>query len=147
MNSEARGLCADEQLGVDEGTDGSEGERGDHPSMEKFERAVNIANPESEYPTDHQRPSSRDGNAGPRVATRRSVTCNDVKVATVREQVGEFSEIELQVGVAEKNQLASGGGQSRAQGRPIADVRSMLHGSDPRIASRPSIDEFSAAVA
>ena len=67
-------------------------------------------------------------------------------VAGVLEQLLELGEIELQIGVAEEDEIAACGGQARSQRCAVAGVRGVTHEADARIEQTPAIDDVGARV-
>jgi hypothetical protein len=101
-----------EQLCIDEGPHGSQGNSFDDPAMKEFERAVDIPDAEPEETLHDAPPDTGDGDAVPGVAARKAISGHDVEITRVSQEVSDLTEVELEIGITEEDEITFGRSES-----------------------------------
>ena len=123
VNAEAGAARAHQDLGVDEGADRRDRDRLEYVSAQNLERAVDVAHAQVEELTHECAPDRGQHAPSPRITARLAVARDDVELAGVVKQRCELFEIELQVGVAEEDELASRFAEPGSERGAVAAVR------------------------
>jgi len=146
LDPEARGAGADQDLGVHEGTDRLDRDRLERRAMEDLERAVDVAHRQIEEPAHERAPARGDHPPQPRIPARCAVAGDDLERVGVVEELPDLRELELEIGVAEEDELAAGGLEPRAQRRPVALVLRVMHRAHAPVAPAPVVEHRPARV-
>jgi hypothetical protein len=146
LDPKARRPRADEDLRIDERADRSDRNSLEHRAVEDLEGAVDVAHRQIEEHAYEPSPRRRDHAPQPRIAAGRAVPDHDLERPGMLEQMSDLGEIELEIGVAEEDELAAGGLESRAKSRAIAEILRMMHRAHPRIAPAPGFENDPALV-
>ena len=146
LDPEARRPRADQDLGVDEGADRLDRDRLEHRAVEDLEGAVDVAHRQIEEPAHEGAPDRGDHPPQPRVAPRRAIARDDLVVAGVLEQPADLGEVELEIGVAEEDELAPRRLEARAQRRAVAEILRVMDRAHPLVAPTPAVEQLAARV-
>jgi hypothetical protein len=146
-DAEAEALGPHQDLRVHEGADRRDRDRLEHAAVEHLEGAVDVAHGEAEEEP-HAAPPA-EGQRAPHegVAPGRAVAGHDVAVGGEGEERLELGEVELEVGVAEEDEVAARGAETRAERRPVAPVRRVGDDAQTRVLAPARVEERRAPVA
>lgn len=138
----ASGSGAHQDLGIHEGADRLDRDRVEDLSAKDLEGAIDVSDREIEEAANEGAPGAGDHAADPRIAPGCAVAGDDLDVVGVclGQQVGDLPEVELEIRIAEEDEVASGFTQTRAKRRPIAPVRCMVDAADPWVPRAPSLE-------
>jgi len=146
LDRKARGAGAHQDLGVDEGADRVDRDRLEHRAVEDLEGAVDVAHRQVEERAHERAPDRRHRPPQPGIAARRAEACDDGVGVGVVEQPADLGELELQIGVAEEDELAARRLEPGPQRRAVAQVLGVVHRAHPRIPRAPAVEHRPARV-
>ena len=132
---------AREDLGVDERADRFDRDRVEHFAVKDLEGAIDIPHAKIEEQIDESTPDRRDQRRPQGFASRCAIASDDLELFCVIEQKSDLAQVELQISIAEEDQLATGGSQAPLECRAIALVVCVAHRMNARITSTPGVEQ------
>jgi hypothetical protein len=133
LDREARRVRARKDFGVHEGADGRDRNRVEDLAAEDFEGTIDIANGQVEKKSHEPAPDPGNHAPYPAIAAWGPVSRHDVEIMRVYQESSDFGQVELEVGVAEEDEITTRFAQSRPECRTVAAVGGVVDGSNARI--------------
>lgn len=145
-DSEAGSSRTHEDLRIDE-----RAQRFDRDFVEDFptkdlECTVDISNRQIEKHTHEASPDPSDQSSNPGITPGCAVARHDFDVLRMFEEMRDFAEVELEIGVAEEDEITPSLAQAGTKGGAVTEIRCVMNADDPRITILPAVDDRSALV-
>jgi hypothetical protein len=131
MDAVAGAAGAGQDLGVHEGAERGDRHGFDDVAPEDLERAVDVAHAQVEEQVHHSPPQPCDDAPAHGIAARRAIARHHVEAVGVGEELRELGEVELEIRIAEEDQLTPRLAQARTQRRAVAAIRGVAHQAQP----------------